>query len=207
MPLKPSRCDPELHHLLCHVQPVLVGHVYTLRCPQLGSTAIGICTKEGVVLAVEKRVTSPLLVRTERCKLQQYHLFMFTCAVGAPPLSPVSVISRTLLCCCSRIASLLVAAGTLRRVHSPMFHVSYDRLSVLERRLEDRGHGLGPPALNKCIIACAPPLPVIHAHGAMKNTCLSLAYTLKRMPWPLPPRRSRAASRRSRKSTSTSAAQ
>jgi hypothetical protein len=30
---------------------------------QLGSTAIGIRTKEGVVLAVEKRITSPLLVR------------------------------------------------------------------------------------------------------------------------------------------------
>jgi len=30
---------------------------------QLGSTAIGLKTKEGVVLAVEKRITSPLLVR------------------------------------------------------------------------------------------------------------------------------------------------
>ena len=30
---------------------------------QLGSTAIGAQTKQGVVLAVEKRVTSPLLVR------------------------------------------------------------------------------------------------------------------------------------------------
>jgi hypothetical protein len=29
---------------------------------QLGSTAIGVRTKEGVVLAVEKRITSPLLV-------------------------------------------------------------------------------------------------------------------------------------------------
>lgn len=29
---------------------------------QLGSTAIGVLTKEGVVLAVEKRITSPLLV-------------------------------------------------------------------------------------------------------------------------------------------------
>ena len=29
---------------------------------QLGSTAIGLRTKDGVVLAVEKRVTSPLLV-------------------------------------------------------------------------------------------------------------------------------------------------
>jgi hypothetical protein len=32
---------------------------------QLGSTAIGVATSEGVVLAVEKRVTSPLLVRRE----------------------------------------------------------------------------------------------------------------------------------------------
>ena len=30
---------------------------------KLGSTAVGIKTKEGVVLAVEKRITSPLLVR------------------------------------------------------------------------------------------------------------------------------------------------
>lgn len=30
---------------------------------QLGSTAIGVKTSEGVVLAVEKRITSPLLVR------------------------------------------------------------------------------------------------------------------------------------------------
>lgn len=34
-----------------------------LGCLQLGSTAIGVLTKEGVVLAVEKRITSPLLVR------------------------------------------------------------------------------------------------------------------------------------------------
>jgi len=33
---------------------------------QLGSTAIGVATSEGVVLAVEKRVTSPLLVRLLR---------------------------------------------------------------------------------------------------------------------------------------------
>lgn len=30
---------------------------------QLGSTVIGVRSKEGVVLAVEKRITSPLLVR------------------------------------------------------------------------------------------------------------------------------------------------
>lgn len=35
-----------------------------LSVSQLGSTAIGVLTKEGVVLAVEKRITSPLLVGT-----------------------------------------------------------------------------------------------------------------------------------------------
>lgn len=34
---------------------------YSLEAIKLGSTAIGICTSEGVILAVEKRVTSPLL--------------------------------------------------------------------------------------------------------------------------------------------------
>lgn len=31
------------------------------RQPQLGSTAVGVCTKEGVILAVEKRISSSLL--------------------------------------------------------------------------------------------------------------------------------------------------
>ncbi|SPP74692.1 proteasome subunit alpha type-5 [Drosophila guanche] len=35
---------------------------YAIEAIKLGSTAIGICTKEGVVLAVEKRITSPLMV-------------------------------------------------------------------------------------------------------------------------------------------------
>ncbi|KAF6015073.1 proteasome component pup2 [Brettanomyces bruxellensis] len=34
---------------------------YSLEAIKLGSTAIGICTSQGVILAVEKRVTSPLL--------------------------------------------------------------------------------------------------------------------------------------------------
>lgn len=34
---------------------------YSLEAIKLGSTAIGICTSEGVLLGVEKRVTSPLL--------------------------------------------------------------------------------------------------------------------------------------------------
>jgi|Transcript_79887 20S proteasome subunit alpha 5 len=34
---------------------------YALEAIKLGSTAIGICTNEGVILAVEKRITSPLI--------------------------------------------------------------------------------------------------------------------------------------------------
>ncbi|CAI7803268.1 unnamed protein product, partial [Closterium sp. NIES-54] len=34
---------------------------YAIEAIKLGSTAVGIQTKEGVVLAVEKRITSPLL--------------------------------------------------------------------------------------------------------------------------------------------------
>eukprot|EP00884_Botryococcus_braunii_P016366 jgi/Botrbrau1/3412/Bobra.0337s0045.1 len=37
---------------------------YAIEAIKLGSTAIGVRTKEGVVLAVEKRVTSPLLIPT-----------------------------------------------------------------------------------------------------------------------------------------------
>jgi len=37
---------------------------YAIEAIKLGSTAIGITTPEGVVLAVEKRVTSPLIIPT-----------------------------------------------------------------------------------------------------------------------------------------------
>lgn len=41
-------------------------HAFLCVCSQLGSTAIGIATKEGVVLAVEKRITSPLLASDQQ---------------------------------------------------------------------------------------------------------------------------------------------
>lgn len=37
---------------------------YAIEAIKLGSTAIGICTSEGVVLAVEKRITSSLMEST-----------------------------------------------------------------------------------------------------------------------------------------------
>ena len=43
--------------------------VFTIR--QLGSTAVGIQTTEGVVLAVEKRITSPLLVPESNEKIME----------------------------------------------------------------------------------------------------------------------------------------
>lgn len=39
---------------------------YAIEAIKLGSTAIAVCTKEGIVLAAEKRITSPLLVRGSR---------------------------------------------------------------------------------------------------------------------------------------------
>ena len=59
MPLKPSR-----YQCLPTETPSARLLAIALTLPsaaQLGSTAIGIQTSEGVVLAVEKRVTSPLL--------------------------------------------------------------------------------------------------------------------------------------------------
>lgn len=50
----------------CRCVPQLTAHVLLAPpWPQLGSTAIAVRTDEGVVMAVEKRVTSPLLVSTE----------------------------------------------------------------------------------------------------------------------------------------------
>lgn len=37
---------------------------------QLGSTAIGLVTRDGVILAVEKHVTSPLMVRNLYLEVQ-----------------------------------------------------------------------------------------------------------------------------------------
>lgn len=38
---------------------------YAIEAIKLGSTAIGICTPEGVVLGVEKRITSPLMITSK----------------------------------------------------------------------------------------------------------------------------------------------
>lgn len=48
---------------------------------KLGSTAIGIQTKDGVVLAVEKRLTSPLMVSTSVEKLFEIDVHV-GCAVS-----------------------------------------------------------------------------------------------------------------------------
>jgi len=45
---------------------------------QLGSTAIGIQTPSGVVLAVEKRVTSPLIVPTSIEKIMEIDVHIGT---------------------------------------------------------------------------------------------------------------------------------
>ncbi|CAE7249641.1 Psma5 [Symbiodinium sp. KB8] len=49
---------------------------YAIEAIKLGSTAIGVCTKEGVILVVEKRVTSPLVDPSSIEKLLEidYHM-------------------------------------------------------------------------------------------------------------------------------------
>jgi len=44
---------------------------YAIEAIKLGSTALGVCTPEGVVLAVEKRITSPLLVPSSVEKIME----------------------------------------------------------------------------------------------------------------------------------------
>ncbi|KAI8423663.1 hypothetical protein MSG28_012711 [Choristoneura fumiferana] len=50
---------------------------YAIEAIKLGSTAIGICTSEGVVLAVEKRITSPLMESTTIEKIVENHWFVY----------------------------------------------------------------------------------------------------------------------------------
>lgn len=44
---------------------------YAIEAIKLGSTALGICTREGVVLAVEKRVTSTLMEADSILKIME----------------------------------------------------------------------------------------------------------------------------------------
>lgn len=48
--------------LLCSPKSFAVHYPTSQSRLQLGSTAVGVCTTEGIVLAVEKRITSKLLV-------------------------------------------------------------------------------------------------------------------------------------------------
>merc|ERR1719352_1627854 len=64
---------------------------YALEAIKLGSTAIGIRTKEGVVLAVEKRLTSPLIDPSSIEKLLEIDMHM-GCA-----MSGLTADARTLI--------------------------------------------------------------------------------------------------------------
>ena len=50
-----------------------VDHILNEFVLQLGSTAVGICTSEGVVLALEKRVTSTLMEPSSIEKILEIH--------------------------------------------------------------------------------------------------------------------------------------
>jgi hypothetical protein len=69
---------------------------YAIEAIKLGSTAIGIQTDEGVILAVEKRITSPLMEPTSIEKVRQQAVFQtriqsgqwIRIRIGNPNLDP-----------------------------------------------------------------------------------------------------------------------
>lgn len=70
---------------------------YAIEAIKLGSTALGICTREGVVLAVEKRVTSSLMEPDSILKIMEVDSHI--CAYGG------------LACCAARVVCPLYKDG------------------------------------------------------------------------------------------------
>jgi 20S proteasome alpha/beta subunit len=56
---------------------------YAIEAIKLGSTAIGIQTDEGVILAVEKRITSPLMEPTSIEKVSRKGLIQRSTGTGS----------------------------------------------------------------------------------------------------------------------------
>jgi len=82
---------------------------YAIEAIKLGSTAIGIQTSEGVVLAVEKRITSPLLEPSSVEKIFQIDGHVGFATSGLTADSSAGIIREDRLCgitvCCSERAS------------------------------------------------------------------------------------------------------
>lgn len=66
---------------------------YAIEAIKLGSTAIGICTPEGVVLAVEKRITSPLMEPTTIEKIVQVDTHIGKNYIFLPSLHEIRLLS------------------------------------------------------------------------------------------------------------------
>ncbi|PNF25218.1 Proteasome subunit alpha type-5 [Cryptotermes secundus] len=71
---------------------------YAIEAIKLGSTAIGICTSEGVVLAVEKRITSPLMEPTTIEKIVEVDKHI-GCAVSGLMADSRTMIDRARIEC------------------------------------------------------------------------------------------------------------
>jgi len=71
---------------------------YAIEAIKLGSTAIGICTSEGVVLAVEKRITSPLMELTTIEKIVEVDKHI-GCAVSGLMADSRTLIDRARIEC------------------------------------------------------------------------------------------------------------
>ncbi|KAJ0171813.1 hypothetical protein K1T71_012576 [Dendrolimus kikuchii] len=71
---------------------------YAIEAIKLGSTAIGICTSEGVVLAVEKRITSPLMEPTTIEKIVEVDRHI-ACAVSGLMADSRTLVERARVEC------------------------------------------------------------------------------------------------------------
>jgi 20S proteasome subunit alpha 5 len=61
---------------------------YAIEAIRLGSTAVGVRSSEGVVLAVEKRVTSPLMEMSSIEKILEVRcVFLSPCRLAHAPVS------------------------------------------------------------------------------------------------------------------------
>ncbi|TFJ84168.1 hypothetical protein NSK_004640 [Nannochloropsis salina CCMP1776] len=58
---------------------------YAIEAIKLGSTAVGVCTKHGVILAVEKRISSPLLEPTSVEKIMEVDTHIGAAMSGLMP--------------------------------------------------------------------------------------------------------------------------
>ena len=129
-----------------------------LRVAQLGSTAVGIQVPDGVLLAVEKRITSPLLEPDSIEKIMEIDSH-----IGCS-MSGLTADARTLI--------------DHARIETQNHRFTYDSAMTIEATTQsicDLALGFGEGAKKQMVSATARILPagVVRACAALTRACLS----------------------------------